>query len=97
MFKPDNFSLSNYAYHEIQYKDISYIHDEDEYITLDVTRFYTNMLINTKFYDYNEIELFSKHHCIVPANLYYLECPLNEDFENFVPEKDYNKRYEILY
>lgn len=93
MFKPDNFSLSNYAYHEIQYKDISYIHDEDEYITLDVTRFYTNMLINTKFYDYKEIELFSKNNCIVPANLYYIECPLNEDFESFLPEKEYDKKY----
>lgn len=51
------------------------------------------MLINTKFYDYNEIELFSKHPCIEPANLYYLECPLNEDFENFVPEKEYDKKY----
>lgn len=93
MFKPDNFNLSNYAYHEIQYKDLSYIHDEDGYITLDVTRFYTNMLINTKFYDYKEIEIFSKRPCIIPANLYYLECPLNEDFESFLPEKEYDKKY----
>lgn len=51
------------------------------------------MLINTLFYDYKEIELFSKHPCIVPANLYYLECPLNEDFESFLPEKEYDKKY----
>lgn len=53
------------------------------------------MIINTKFYDYKEIELFNNS--IVPANLYYLECPLNEDFESFIHEMEYDKKYEILY
>lgn len=76
---------------------MSYIHDEDEYITLDVTRFYRTMLINTTFYEYSLIMPFNNKLKIVPANLYYIECPLNEDFENFLPEKEYDKRYCILY
>ena len=53
------------------------------------------MLINTKFYDYKEIELFNNN--IVPANLYYLECPLNEDFESFIHEMEYEYIHAINY
>ena len=77
---------------------MSYIHDEDEYITLDVTGFYRNMLINTTFYEYSLIMPFNNNNkFIVPSNLYYIECPLNEDFEDYLPEKDYDRRYCILY
>ena len=30
---------------------------------------------------------------LVPANLYYLECPLNDDLVSLVPEKDYSVTY----
>ena len=55
------------------------------------------MLINTTFYEYSLIMPFNNKLKIIPANLYYIECPLNEDFENFLPEKEYDKTYCILY
>ena len=72
---------------------------DDDYITLDMTRFYTNMLINTTFYEFSLIvpfmTSFNKDNklTLVPANLYYLECPLNEDFECPVSEKEYSVTY----
>lgn len=79
---------------------MSYIHDENEpetgpqYITLDVTGFYRTMLINTTFYEYSLIMPFNENYnTIVPANLYYLECPLNDDLVSLVPEKDYSVTY----
>lgn len=76
---------------------MSYIHDEDEYITLDVTGFYRNMLINTIFYDYKLIVPFNNKLNIEPSNLYYIECPLNDDLLNLVPENEYDRTYCILY
>ena len=73
---------------------MSYIHNENDYITLDVTGFYRTMLINTTFYDYKLIMPFNENYnVIVPANLYYIECPLNDDLVSLVPEKDYNVTY----
>ena len=72
----------------------------DDYITLDMTRFYTNMLINTTFYEFSLIVPWTPldmSFTLVPANLYYLECPLNEDFEDYLPEKEYDNTYCILY
>ena len=77
---------------------MSYIYNEDDYITLDVTGFYRTMLINTTFYEYSLIVPFNKNNnVIVPSNLYYLECPLNDDLVSLVPEKEYDKTYCILY
>ena len=61
---------------------------DDDYITLDMTRFYTNMLINTTFYEFSLIMPFNNDIkdnklTLVPANLYYLECPLTEDIEDY--------------
>ena len=76
---------------------MSYIHNENDYITLDVTGFYRTMLINTTFYDYKLIVPWTpfneNYNVIVPANLYYIECPLNDDLVSLVPEKDYNVTY----
>ena len=73
---------------------MSYIHNENDYITLDVTGFYRTMLINTTFYDYKLIVPFNENYnVIVPANLYYIECPLNDDLVSLVPEKDYSVTY----
>lgn len=73
---------------------MSYIYNEDDYITLDVTGFYRTMLINTAFYEYSLIVPFNKNNnVIVPSNLYYLECPLNDDLVSLVPEKDYSVTY----
>lgn len=66
---------------------------DNEYITLDMTRFYTNMLINTTFYEFSLIAPFNNTLALVPANLYYIECPLNEDFECPVSEKEYSVTY----
>lgn len=69
---------------------MNYIHggvcaDDDEYITLDMTSFYRTMLINTTFYEFSLIVPFNniKDKVIVPANLYYIECPLTEDIEDY--------------
>ena len=73
---------------------MSYIHNENDYITLDVTGFYRTMLINTTFYNYKLIMPFNENYnVIVPANLYYIECPLNDDLVSLVPEKDYSVTY----
>lgn len=72
---------------------MSYIHDIDKYITLDVTGFYRTMLINTTFYEYSLIMPFNNKLNIVPSNLYYIECPLNNDLVSLVPEKEYSVTY----
>ena len=57
--KPDTAEkyLSNYKYNELLFKyNINYDYGaDDDYITLDMTRFYTNMLINTTFYEFSLI------------------------------------------
>lgn len=92
--------MSNYKYNELLFKyNVFYDYGaDDDYITLDMTRFYTNMLINTTFYEFSLIMPFNNdikdnNLTLVPANLYYLECPLNEDFECPVPEKEYSVTY----
>lgn len=55
------------------------------------------MLINTTFYEYKLIMPFNNKLALVPANLYYIECPVNDDLVSLVPEKEYDKTYCILY
>lgn len=63
---------------------------DDDYITLDMTSFYRTMLINTTFYEFSLIDpwppldmSFNNNYALVPSNLYYLECPLTEDIEDY--------------
>ena len=72
---------------------MSFVYDENDYITLDVTGFYRTMLINTTFYEYKLIMPFNNKLKIMPSNLYYLECPVNDDLVSLVPEKDYSVTY----
>ena len=62
---------------------------DDDYITLDMTSFYRTMLINTTFYEFSLIAPWApldmpfNNYALVPSNLYYIECPLTEDIEDY--------------
>ena len=99
--------MSNYKYNELLFNyDVFYDYGaDDDYITLDMTRFYTNMLINTTFYEFSLIMPFNNdikdnNLTLVPANLYYLECHLNEDIEDEdredIKEKCKNNQYSSI-